>query len=59
MLGRLPASFSASATMSSRRDANGAVHEPVAHSASPLPCAIRSKVGALLTPENPRERRAR
>ena len=31
------------------RGAKRAVHEPAAHSASPLPCAIRSNVGSPLT----------
>ena len=49
MLGRLPPSFSASATIGSSTGAKRAVHEPAAHSASPLPWAIRSSVGSPVT----------
>src|SRR3954469_4948662 len=45
ILGWLPCSFSASPTSCSRSPANRAVQEPAAHSARPLPCAIRSSVG--------------
>src|SRR5882757_6412004 len=56
MLGRLPVSFSASATIFSSTGAKRAVQEPAAHSASPLPCAIRSNVGSpfkMPTPKMP------
>src|SRR6202035_5527487 len=53
MLGRLPVSFSASATIFSSTGAKRAVHEPAAHSASPLPCAMRSNVGSPLTMPTP------
>ncbi len=53
MLGRLPFSFSASATIRSSTGAKRAVHEPAAHSASPLPCAIRSNVGSPFTMPTP------
>ena len=49
MSGRLPPSFSASATIRSSTGANRAVHEPAAHSASALPLAIRSNVGLPFT----------
>ena len=48
MLGRLPTSFSASATIRSSTGAKRAVQDPVAHSASALPLAIRSSVGSPL-----------
>ena len=53
MLGRVPPSFSASATIRSSTGAKRAVHEPVAHSASPLPLAIRSNVGSPFTMPTP------
>jgi len=53
MLGRLPVSFSASATICSSSGAKRAVHEPAARSASPLPCAIRSNVGSPFTMPTP------
>ena len=49
ILGPVPPSFSASATIRSSTGAKRAVHEPVAHSASALPLAIRSNVGLPLT----------
>src|SRR6478609_1222341 len=57
MLGRLPRSFSASVTICSSMGAKRAVHEPAAHSASPLPWAIRSSVGSPLTMPTPRPAR--
>src|SRR4051812_1868743 len=53
ILGRLPASFSASATICSRLGAKRAVHEPAAHSASPLLRAIGSSVGSPLKMPTP------
>src|ERR1700731_4465217 len=53
MLGRLPVSFSASATIRSSSGAKRAIQGPAAHSASPLPCAIRSNVGSPFTIPTP------
>src|ERR1700731_463352 len=53
MLGRLPVSFSASATIRSSSGAKRAIQGPAAHSASPLPCAIRSNVGSPFTVPTP------
>ena len=53
MLGWVPLSFSASVTIRSSIGAKRAVHEPVAHSASALPLAIRSNVGSPLTMPTP------
>src|SRR6266702_4375617 len=54
ILGRLPRSFSASVTICSSTGAKRAVHEPAAHSASPLPWAIRSSVGFPFTMPTPK-----